>query len=230
MPAVITSAAIGAGTAIYGGIKSAQAAKAAKANLANRPTYTPLAEDDSELNLAQSMSGTGMSDTSRQALLNNNQNAQAASINAIQRNGGDPNAIGNLYGQAQNGLNSAAIYDDQARMSHLNTLLGTYAQYNAQRRSDADKTFQIDQYAPWADKQQLITQQQQAAQNLILSGLGTTSKALVSYKAPADPPKDPGTRGLSGITPFYGPMTSGGSGGAYAGGFSGGSFSGPGGG
>lgn len=230
MPAVITSAAIGAGTAIYGGIKSAQAAKAAKANLANRPTYTPLPEDDSELNLAESMAGIGMSDASRQALLNNNQNAQAASINAIQRNGGDPNAIGNLFGQTQAGLNSAALYDDQARMNHLNTLLGVDSQYNAQRNANNDKSFQINQYAPWADKQQLFTQQQNSGQQLMMSGLNSFGKAIGSYKARTSTTEDEDTSTGTGITPFYAPMTSGGSGGAYAAGMSGGGFSGPGGG
>lgn len=181
MPAAIVLGTVALGTAIYGGIKSAQAAKAAKANLANRPTYTPLPEDDSELNLAESNAATGMSDASKQALLNNNQSAQAASINAIQRNGGDANSIGSTYQAAQNGLNQNAIYDDTARQQHLNTLMGVYSSYNAQRNANNDKQFQVNQYAPWADRQQLYTQQQAAGQQLMMSGISSLGKAAGAY-------------------------------------------------
>jgi len=172
---------LSAATAIYGGIKSAQANKLAKQNLASRPVYTPLPEDDSALNLAESQANQGMGANAKQALLNNSQNNTAAITNAITMGGGDANSLSNAVIKEQQGLNNLAVYDDQARQSHLGTLLSTYGQYANQRQANADKQFQVNQYAPWADKQQLYTQQQLAGQQLLSSGLGSLGKGLMSY-------------------------------------------------
>lgn len=215
-------AAVGLGIAIYGEVKKSQAEKAAKNNLANRPTYTPLPEDDSQLNLAESNASQGMDPTSRQALLNNSQANTAANINAIQRNGGDANAIGNAEGQEQTGLNNLSIYDDQTRQSHMNTLMATYQQYDAKRNANNDKLFQVNQYAPWADKQQLYGQQITGANQTMNSGLGIAAKGASGLKA-GTPTQDP-TGGMVGTdtqsgwngqgaswAPGYGPSASDGS-------------------
>lgn len=166
---------------VYGGIQSAQAKKAAQNNLNARPQYQALPEDDSQLNLAQAQANQGMGAGARQSLLNNSQGNTAALANATLMGGGDANAIGNLADKSQQGLNNAAIYDDEARQAHLGTLLSTYRQYAGQRQANADKEWQVNKYAPWADKQQLLSGQQQAGQNLFSTGLNTLGKSLMSY-------------------------------------------------
>lgn len=171
---------LSAATAIYGGIKSAQANKLAKNNLANRPKYEPLPEDDSQLNLAESQANQGMGAGARQALLNNSQNNTAVATNAVLMGGGDANTIGNIVDKSQQGLNNLGIYDDQARQAHIGTLLATYGQYANQRQANADKKFQINSYAPWADKQQLYSKQQEAGQQLMSQGISSLGKGLMS--------------------------------------------------
>ncbi len=168
-------------SALYGGIKASQADKAAKNNLANRPVYAPQPEDDSQLNLAESQAGGGMSAASRQALLNTTQGNTAAALNASMRSGGNPNAMSSIVDKSQQQLNNVAIYDDEARQAHIGTLLNTYRQYADQRQANADKRFQINQYAPWADRQQLYSQEKQAGQNMMNTGFSSLGKGLMSF-------------------------------------------------
>ncbi len=162
----------------YGEIKKNQAEKRAKQNLANRPKYSALPEDDSELNLATQQASQGMGSGARQQLDNNTDRNLATSANAILMGGGDANAIGSLADKTQNAYNNVAIYDDQARQMHLNTLLGTMSRYNAQRQGNADKEFQVNQYGPWADRQQLEAQHIAGGQQTFNSGLGLFAKGL----------------------------------------------------
>lgn len=167
-------AAIGLGTAIYGGIKKRQAERAAAANV--MPIYNIPTEEQDALTLAGSQAGQGMSDASRQAYLNNAGSGLSATTNAILRGGGDANSIGNAYNKYETGINNQAIYDDQARMNHLSNLQGEFHRMSAQK----DKQWQINQYAPWANKAQAIGQQLTGSQNMINSGISTMSGAALT--------------------------------------------------
>lgn len=168
MPAggMITSGLIGGGLAIYGAIKKNQDAKAAANN--QRPTYNIPQEEYDNQRLAASQAGQGMSATSRQAYQNSADSGLATTNDAILRSGGDPNAIGNAYNNYQQGINNLSIYDDQARMNHLNSLMAQ----NKNMAGERDKAWQVNQYAPWADKAQALALKQQGDQQLIGQGLG----------------------------------------------------------
>lgn len=168
-------AAVGAGIAIYGAVKKNQAAKRAQANLANRPTYQAQ-EDDSELNLAEAQAQQGMNSGARQQLQNNSDRNLATASNAALMGGADANGIGNLADKSQNAYNNNAIYDDQARQQHLGQLLNTYAGYAAIRQGNADKSFQFNKYAPWADQQQLYSNQIAGGQQTMNSGISLFTK------------------------------------------------------
>ena len=180
MPAggLVTASIIGAGMALYGGVKQSQAEKRAQANIANRPLYKPT-EDSRELNLAESQANLGMGASARQAMINNQQGTTAGITNAALMGGADPNALAGIAASGQQALSNAAIYDDQVRQSHLSNLLQTYRADAARKRAEADKMFQINKYAPWADEQQLYGQQQQAGQNMMMSGINSFTKSLV---------------------------------------------------
>jgi len=180
----VSAVLAGAGLALagYGAIKQSQAEKRAKRNLANRPTYTPLPEDDSALNLAESQAGIGMGARARQQLANQTHRNLATSSNAILMGGVDPNAIAASAERIQNSYNNAAIYDDQARQQHLGMLLNEYNRYANMRQGNADKSFQINQYAPWADRQQLYAQQIAGGQQTMNSGINIATSSLASMR------------------------------------------------
>lgn len=205
MAVSIGIAAVGAGLAIYGAVKNAQAEKKAKQNLANRPVYTPLPEDDSQLNLAESQANQGMGAGARQALLNNSQASESTATNSILMGGGDANSISQAVNNSQTGLNNIATYDDQVRQQHVNTLLSTYNQYANQRQANYDKQFQINKYAPWADQQQFLTAQMGADQKTTASGLSLAAKGASGIKggAPDNPDDTTGIMG-SNLQPFNG--------------------------
>ena len=177
MPAggLVTGAVIGLGTAIYGAIQKSKAEKAARNNV--MPTYTIPQSEYNSLDLAESQAGQGMSDASRAILQNNaNQGLQATQDNIL-RGGGNANAIAVAQGGYQQGINQNAIYDDQARVANLSRLQSAYARMSA----DQDKAFQVNQYAPWANKAQALAQQQQYGQATMMSGIGTAGSALSGY-------------------------------------------------
>lgn len=177
MPAggLVVGGIIGAGTAIYGAIEKSKAEKAARNNI--MPQYTiPQSERDS-LSLAESQAGQGMSDASRRELLNNSNQGLSATTNSILRAGGSANAIAGAENNYQQGLNQNAIYDDQARMSNLSRLQSAYTRASA----NSDKAYQINEYAPWANRAQAIAQQLQSGQQTMQSGLSTLGSAATSY-------------------------------------------------
>ena len=171
----------GLGLAAYGAIHKAQQEKKAAQNLANRPTYKPLPEDDSELRIAESMANNGMSGNARQALQNNTDRTLATTTNAALMGGADQNAIAGIVDRSQNSYNQNALYEDQARMQNLRQLMQTYSRYNAQRQGNADKQFQVNQYAPWADKQQMFAQNIAGAQQTMNSGINMFGSAASGY-------------------------------------------------
>ncbi len=176
MAVSIALAAVGAGLAIYGAVKKSQAEKRAKQNIANRPKYAPIPEDTSELDLAEQQANIGMGAAARQQLNTNTDRALATTTSAALMGGGDANAIGSIVDRSQNTYNQTALYDDQVRQGHLNTLMKTYAGYNSQRRGDADKQFQVNQYGPWADRQQLYASQVAGGQQTMNSGINLFAK------------------------------------------------------
>lgn len=178
---------IGAAAAIYGGIKQDQARKAASKN--TRPVYQTPPEEADNLSLAKNLAGTGISPGAYQQMLNNSDRGFATGANAIAKNGGDPNAIGNLYDKYSNGINQLSIYNDTASMTNLKNLQEAYMRSSANK----DKEFQVNQYGPYADKAQAIAGQMQGAQNWTNSGFNLASSGAMGLAARQLKAKQPGT-------------------------------------
>jgi hypothetical protein len=177
MPVDAGIAIVGAGVAIYGAVKKNQAANQAKANLAKRPTYQAQT-DNSELNLAQAQAQQGMSAGAQQQLQNNADRSISGLSNAALMGGADANSVAYLADKSQNAYNNNALYGDQVRQQHLGALLNTYGSYAALNQANADKAFQFNKYAPWADQQQLYSQQIAGGQQTMLSGINMGVKGL----------------------------------------------------
>lgn len=171
--ALIAGAAIGAGQIAYGAHQKKKAQEAAAANV--MPEYKIAPEEQQMLSAAESQAGSGMSDAAAEALRANSDRAQGTSIDAILRGGGNVNAIGNLASKTQSGLNQLAIYDDQARLQKLQELQTARARMSANR----DKSYQINEYNPWANKSQAIAQQLAGGQNMMMSGINTLGQGIL---------------------------------------------------
>lgn len=172
MAVSIAALAIGAGIAIYGAVKKSQDAKKAANNV--RPTYDiPQSEFDSQ-RLVESQANQGMSAGAKQAYQNEADQGLAATNNAILMGGGDANSIGNSYNSYQKGINNLAVYDDQARMAHLNNLNNSYLRMSA----NEDKKWQINQYGKWADTAQALAAQQAGDVQTMNSGIGIAGQGI----------------------------------------------------
>lgn len=180
MPFPILAVA-GLALAAYGAIQKAQSEKKARQNLANRPTYNPLPEDPTEMRLAENMANTGMSGSALQQLQNNTDRLLSTSANSALMSGGDPNTLATIVDRSQNAYNQNALYEDQARQQNLRQLLGVYSAANQQRQFNADKQFQVNQYGPWADRQQLYAQGIAGGQQTMTSGISMFGSGLASY-------------------------------------------------
>lgn len=171
--ALIAGAALGAGQMIYGNHLKKKAAQAAAANV--MPTYELPKEEREMLSQAETQAGTGMSAAAREALRQDSDRALGTNIDAINRGGGNINAIAATAQGTQLGLNKMALYEDSARLEHLKQLQEGRARMSANR----DKEYQLNKYAPWANKAQAIAEQQKAAQNTFNSGVNTLGMGLL---------------------------------------------------
>ena len=171
MPVDAGIALVALGTAAYGYYQKNQAQKQANANV--MPTYTiPQAEMDNQ-RLAQTFAGQGMNANSQTAYQNQNNEGLSTTISGMQRSGADPNAMGAAYNNFEKGNQTMAIYDDQARMQNMRNLMSQ----NSSMAAYNDKAWQLNSYAPWANKAQALAGQMQGDQQLITSGLNTATSA-----------------------------------------------------
>lgn len=156
----------GLGYAVYGAVQKSKAEKAAKAN--KMPEYKIPNEEYDNLRLAEAHANQGISSQAYQAYMNNADRGLAATNSAILKDGGDANGIGNAYQKYNDGISNIAMYDDRQRQAHLSTLMAQ----NARMGSFGDKRYQLNEYAPFANRAQLYAQQQQAGNQAIGQGIG----------------------------------------------------------
>lgn len=168
------SAGIGGYQAIKGGMDAQKLQNQLNANV--MPKYTIPQTEYQNLNLAESMAGQGMSAASREAY---NQNAQAglgSSIEALERSGASPETLGTAYAGYNSGERNLAIYDDQARLRNLKELSDARARMTA----DQDKQWQINAYAPWANKAKALAEQIAGAKTMENAGFNALAGAGTS--------------------------------------------------
>lgn len=165
----------GLGLAAYGAYEKHEAMQKAKNN--KMPEYQIPQEEQDNLRLAQAYANRGISSQSYQAYMNNADRGLANTNSAILKSGGDANQIGQAQDKYEQGIGNLAIYDDQARQTHLNTLMAQ----NARMGSFADKNYQLNQYAPWANRAQLYAGQMAGANQTIGQGLGIFAQGAGQY-------------------------------------------------
>ena len=201
------------GAAEYGkGSQNERAAQAA-ALKNQRPVYNIPQEDVDSYRLAQSRASQGMSPQALEAYRQSANQGLGTSVAAMERTGAGPNSLNTSYGDFLSGGNKLAIYDDSARLQNLATLYGQ----NQRMAANRDKDFQLNQYAPWADKAKAIAAQLAAAKNQEQAGINTMSSAGQGMaKGAGSKPSTPSTPSSASTTDMGGSMsTTSGYGGDY---------------
>jgi hypothetical protein len=179
MDPVTISAAIQAGAGIVQGvsglIQQAKAKKMARSN--KRPTYRRPKEIDTNQAVAESRASQGLSDGARQVMDQSNDRALTASLEAITKNGGSVNNIGSIYGANISGRQRMVLVDEEMRARNVQGLINQ----NNEMAAYKDKEWQVNVFAPYADKAQAAaTLAKQGSENL-WKGINTVGSAAANY-------------------------------------------------
>jgi hypothetical protein len=182
-------------------VQNSRAKKIAKANV--RPDYVPSQQIQENRDLAASLSGTGLPDSTR---VNAEQSAErnlSQSLNAILRSGSDGNQIADLYGANSDAMLKLAGADAELQRFNISQYLGANAALGGEKQS----AWQVNEFAPYNNNAQLAAQLRanavQNASNGINQGIsGANNYALANlYKKNADKKatsSDPNSDGLLG--------------------------------
>lgn len=177
-PMTIAAAAQAAGgiiQGIQGAFQKAKAKKMARAN--KRPVYAiqkPILDNQA---IAESRAGQGISDASRQFLNQEQERGLTSSIDAILAGGGSVNNISDLYGKFQTGVSKMALVDEEMRTRNIQNLI----QQNNQLAAEKDKAWQVNVYAPYADKAQAAAALSKQGTDNMWKGINSVIGAGANY-------------------------------------------------
>lgn len=133
-----------------------QAVKGIRANI--RPIYEidPIYQQNIDLIKAN----MGLPAEALNLFYNRAGQGTAAGINAVNASGGNPNNIATILNNQSRQFQDVLVQDALARKADLNALM----QANLNLAEQHDKDFQINKYAPFADKATALAQQKLAAE------------------------------------------------------------------
>lgn len=158
-------------------VNQGKAKREAKDIARSRPNYdiSPLAGQD--LSLAESELAGGMSARAETAYTTATDKDLSSSLSAILRGGGSVNNVGDVFDRSQAGRMRLAEMQDNLRLKQIDNVV------RARRYMDeqTDKSFQINKFAPWKDRQVANSQARQDANNMIWSGLSTATGGAMNY-------------------------------------------------
>lgn len=169
-------AAIGLGQSVVGLINAEKTKHEAEILANSRPKYniSPLVGED--LSLAESDLSNGMSSAATKAYEDSNNQQFSSSIGAILRNGGPVNNIGDLYGNNQDGRLKLSMMKDNLRLQQIKNLSDARQRMEQEQQTQ----WQVNDYAPWADKSQANAAARNGAQKQINDGLNTFGSSVMS--------------------------------------------------
>lgn len=179
MAASAVIAAVGLALAIGMAAKGLSDQKKAKKIAAGniRPTYSIAPEETANQEIAQTLAGRGLSGATKQSFRTSAERGLSTSIDAILKGGGDTNQVGQVYGTYNDSMGRLAIADDAQRFDNLKILLDN----NRRMAAERDKLFQLNEYAPFADKAQEAAALSAQGQQYINSGINTGFNAVSTY-------------------------------------------------
>jgi hypothetical protein len=160
---------------VTGAIQKGQAKRMMRHN--PRPTYKMPTEVRDNTAIATSRAGQGLSDGSRQVYEQDNDRALTASLEAITKNGGSVNNIGAIYSGNQNGRLRLALLDDEMRARNIQGLIAQ----NNEMAAYKDKEWEVNVFAPYADKAQAAATLAKQGSDNIWKGVNTVGSAVGNY-------------------------------------------------
>lgn len=166
------------GSGVISGIESLVGAKKSKQaqDILNTPmpTYTIPQNEYANQSLAESLAAQGMSQGAKDEYQAQADRGLSATLGAIVKGGGSVNNVGNVYDQYNNDISKFALYEDQAKMRNLANLMAQ----NERMSSFLDKSYQLNEYAPWANKMQMAAQLKSQGDQMTWQGLGGVGSAI----------------------------------------------------
>lgn len=170
----IIGGAEGAGQLISGIFQKSKAKKIARKNI--RPVYDiqqPILDNQA---LAESRASEGLSDSAKQAYTTNADRGISASIDAILKGGGTVNNIADIYDTYQSGIGKMALVDEEMRAKNIKELITQ----NNTLAAEKDKQWQVNTFAPYADKAQAAAVLSKQGSDNIWKGINTIGSTAMS--------------------------------------------------
>lgn len=179
MDPLLISSAVQAGSGLLQGITGLfQKGKAKRMARENpRPTYRMPGSVMDNQRLSQSRAGQGLSDAALQVYDQSNDRALTTSTEAILKGGGSVNNISELYAANISGRQKMALLDDEMRARNIQNLI----QQNNQLADYKDKEWQINVFAPFADKAQAAATLAKQGSDNFWKGINTVGSAAANY-------------------------------------------------
>lgn len=177
-PMTIAAAAQAGAGIIQGVVGAFQKGKAKRMARANkRPVYSIQKGITDNQALIESRAGQGISDASRQFLRQDSERGLTSSIDAILAGGGSVNNISDLYGNYQTGISKMALVDEEMRTKNIQNMI---AQNNTMA-AEQDKAWQVNVYAPYADKAQAAAALSKQGTDNMWKGINSVIGAGANY-------------------------------------------------
>lgn len=173
----IVQGGIGLVNTIAGGIGEGKTEAELNRTMKLRPDYQiqkPILDNQA---IEESRASHGLSDSTINNYQEFAQRGLSSSLDAILKGGGSMNNVGNLYGSYGSNERSLAILDDQARANNVRSLVDQ----NRELGGELDKQWEINKWAPWADKMQALNAKLKRQGAQFQSGLSTVASAASNY-------------------------------------------------
>lgn len=171
----IIGGAQGVGQLVTGIVQKSKAAKMARKN--PRPKYEIQKEILDNQNLTESKASEGLSDAAKQVYSTGAERGLSSSINAILKGGGSVNNIADIYDTYQGGISKLALIDEEMRARNIQNMINQ----NNVLASEKDKQWQVNVFAPYADKAQAAAALSKQGMDNIWKGVNTMTGAATNY-------------------------------------------------
>jgi len=156
-----TQALTGVVQGITGIFQTEKANKMARKNI--RPKYDIQQGIEDNQALVESKASEGLSDNAKQVLTTGSERGLSSSIDAILKGGGSVNNIADIYDNFQGGISKLSLVDEEMRAKHVADMIAQ----NREMAGETEKKWQINEFAPYADKAQAAaTLAKQGSDNL----------------------------------------------------------------
>lgn len=142
-----------------------------------RPKYYIPKEVMDNQRLAESKAGQGMSDSARNTYIQETERGLTSSLETILKGGGSVNNIADLYDNYSSGIAKMSILDDEMRAANIRNMISQ----NNELSSYKDKEWQVNVFAPYADKAQAAAALKKQGSDNIWKGINTIGSAVSNY-------------------------------------------------